>query len=183
MIDIQSSLLTDPAELEQMLESLRTDFEQEHFGSQGAHGDVTLDSITARQAGTPIAITGILRFLGGAWLLDEEGNNSHVAGLRPLQWTTRQDNYTPPGMDEAKLLEVETDADRSITGLKRRRREKRLLIFGNRGNFNVTLEHNDSNSLYYNRFGLPGSVDLVLAPNEYIWLYYDVGSEIWRRIL
>lgn len=176
--------LVDYADLADFREGMQADFEQQHYGSTGEHGAISCDSITARAANRLLPVTGVLQFLGGAWLLDEPGNNTHVAGLRPIQWTGRQDNYNPPGLRDALIVEVDTDADRSITGLQRHEngRQKRLLIFGNRGNYNITLEHNDSNSLYYNRFGLPNGTDLVLGANEYVWLYYDVGSEIWRVI-
>ena len=175
-------LLPDPFDQDSRLDALEVDFEQEHYGSTGAHGAITCDSMTARAATNRLPVTGTLEFLRGAWLFDAVGNSSHVIGLRPIQWTGRQDNYSPPGLADAFIVEVDTDADRSITGIARAARQKRLLIFGNRGNFTVTLEHNDSNSLYHNRFGCPNSVDLVIGSNEYVWLYYDVGSEIWRVI-
>lgn len=178
---VEPERLTD-FESEDVLEALRTDYEMQHYGGTGAHGAVTLDSLTARASDKVLPITGILRFLGGAWQMDPEGNSTHVAGLRPIQILATQNNYNPPGMSDAIMVEVDTDADRSITGLQRAARQKRLIIFGNRGNFNVTLEHNHSGSEYYNRFGMPNATDLILSSNEYVWLYYDVGSEIWRAI-
>jgi hypothetical protein len=115
-------------------------------------------------------------------MFDEPGNSVHVAGLRPAQWIADVHNYNPPGSQHAFLIECDTDSDRSITGLERHARQKQLVIFGNRGNFNITLEHNHASSLSYNRFGLPANTDIVLGSNEYIWLYYDVGSEIWRSV-
>lgn len=168
------------SDLSQTMDGFAADFEQEHYGSTGEHGDVRLDSLAAR--GTRLPITGILQFLGGAWLFDAEGNNSHTIGLRPIQWTATQNDYNPPGMSDALIVEVDTDADRSITGLQRIARQKRLLIFGNRGNYNVTFKHNNAGSLYYNRFAGPNAADMILGSGEYAWLYYDVGSEIWRAV-
>jgi hypothetical protein len=176
-----TGLMAD-TDLAETVDALQTDFEQQHFGSTGAHGDVTLDSLSARTYGAKLPITGILQFLGGGWLLDREGNNDHVAGLRPEDWTGDQHNYNPPGLPAALMIEISTDAARSITGIARGTRHKRLLIFGNRGNYNVTLEHDHASSTSTNRFGLPGNLDIVLSSSEYIWLYYDVGSEIWRAV-
>lgn len=174
------ALLPDPFEQDDTISALATDFEQEHYGNTGAHGDVTADSLSAR--GERLPITGVLQFMGGAWLMDEEGNSSHVAGLRPIQWDGTQNDYNPPGLIDAIQVEVDTDADRSITGIQRHARQRRLLIFGNRGNYTVTLKHDDAGSTYYNRFGLPNDVDLAIGSNEYVWLSYDVGSEIWRVV-
>jgi hypothetical protein len=152
----------------------------DHDIDTGEHTDVTLDSLTARDG--DLELTGNLRFLKGKILLDELGNSSHVAGLRPPQWTGDQHNYNPPGADYAFLIECTTDADRNLTGLERHWRQKQLVIFGNTGNFNITLKHNHTSSVYYNRFGFPNNADLVIGASEYVWLYYTVGAEIWRAV-
>jgi len=167
-------------ELDQLVAALNGFVDQNHDGDSGDHTDILADSLAARSG--PLDVSSNVRFLKGRFLFDELGNQSHVAGLRPLQWTADVHNYNPPGIDTAFLVECDTDADRSITGLERGDRQKQLLIFGNRGNYNITLEHNHASSLYSNRFGLPGNTDIVLGSAEYIWLYYDVGSEIWRAV-
>ena len=169
-------------ELDQLVAALNATFDANHDGDTGDHADIRADSLTARPTSAKLRWSGQLQFLTGRVLLDEEGNNSHVAGLRPLQWTADVHNYNPPGGRFAFLIEVDTDANRNITGLERYARQKQLCIFGNRGNFTVTLKHNSGSSTYYNRFGLPNSADVVLGSSEYAWLYYDVGSEIWRAV-
>ncbi len=169
-------------ELDQLVAALNGFVDENHDGDSGDHTDIAADSLTARPSNGILDMTGRFRFLKGRFLLDEEGNSSHVAGLRPLQWTASVNDYNPPGARDAFVIECDTDADRNITGLERGTRQKQLVIFGNRGNYNITVKHNNSSSLYYNRFGLPNSVDLVLGSNEYAWFYYDVGSEIWRAV-
>lgn len=167
-------------EFDALIATLNRVFAENHT-DQGDHGDVTMESLTATTANV-LPVTGSLRFLKGRILLDALGNSSHVAGLRPAQWTADVHNYNPPGSQHAFMIECDTDADRSITGLERHARQKQIVVFGNRGNFNITLEHNHASSSSWNRFGLPGGSDLVLASQEYAWLYYDVGSEIWRYL-
>ncbi len=168
-------------ELDQLVAALNGFVDQNHDGDSGDHTDIIADSLSAGASGI-VELDGRFRFVKGRLLLDGLGNDSHVAGLRPLQWTADVHNYNPPGAATAFLIECDTDADRSITGLERGTRQKQFVVFGNRGNYNITLEHNHASSTYYNRFGMPNSVDLVLGSNEYVWLYYDVGSEIWRAV-
>lgn len=156
-------------------------FETEHDTTTGEHTDVRVDSLGSSDSSVVRMIDG-QRWLSGPWFVDELDNNDHVAGIRPDDITANQNNYNPPGLSTALVVEVSSDADRSITGLTVTGRQKRLLIFGNRGNFNITLEHDHASSLGVNRFGLPGNLDVVLGSSEYILLYYDVGSEIWRAV-
>ena len=171
-------------ELEQIVSSYNAIFNEQHDGSDGSHTNITCTKITGKPAtAKQIQIDGILQFLGGAWLLDEPGNATHAAGLRPIEIVANQNNYSPPGLSGAILLEVTSDANRSITGLDRSsKRQKRILIFGNIGAYNITLEHADAGSQSYNRFDLPGDVDVVLGPGEYVWLCYDTENEVWHTI-
>lgn len=169
-------------ELDQLTTALNATFEQNHDGDSGEHTDIQVDSIEARNTNNIIPVTGSLRFLKGRILIDAVGNSTHIAGLRPTMWTTHVNNYNPSDAQHAFMIECDTDADRNITGLNRVNRQKQLIIFGNRGNFNITFKHDNAGSLYYNRFGLPNNTDLVVGSGEYIWLYYDVGSEIWRLV-
>jgi len=169
-------------ELDAVLAAVNATIEQEHDGDTGAHTAITCDSLSTRRTDRLLPIDGRLTFTKGSWLFDAAGNQTHVIGLRPPQWTASVNDYNPAGLVDAVIVEVETDADRNITGLDRGQRQKRLLIFGNRGNYTVTLKHNNASSQYYNRFGCPNAADVSLGSNEYIWLYYDVGSEIWRVV-
>jgi hypothetical protein len=175
-------LLTDGTDREfsALMPRLNTVIGANHDPDTGEHTDITLDSLTARSG--DLDLTGNLRFLKGKILLDALGNSSHVAALRPDQWTADQHNYNPPGSDFAFLIECTTDADRNLTGLERHTRQKQLMIFGNAGNFNITLRHNHTSSAEYNRFGLPNNTSLVLGSGEYAWFYYAVGAELWRAV-
>lgn len=171
-------------ELDQLVSALNATIEENHYSESGEHSAIKLDSLTTRNADSTyqIKIDGSLKFVKTGLYFDEPGNNDHVTGLRPLIWSANQNDYNPPGINTCILLECESASDRDITGIQRNGRHKRLLIFGNRGNTNITLKHNNAGSTYYNRFGLPGNTDVVLNSAEYIWLYYDVGSEIWRTV-
>jgi hypothetical protein len=169
-------------EFDQLTTNLNAAFNENHHAGTGEHSDVILDTLAARNSSNVIPLTGSIRFLKGRIMLDEPGNSVHVAGLRPAQWTGDVHNYNPPGSQHSFTIECDTDSDRSITGIERHARQKQLIIFGNRGNFNITLEHNHASSTVYNRFGLPNSSDVVVGSGEYIWLYYDVGSELWRAV-
>ena len=171
-------------ELDQLVSALNATIEENHHSDSGEHSAIKLDSLTTRNADSTyqIAIDGSLKFLKTGLYFDEPGNNNHVAGLRPVIWAGNQNDYNPPGVNTCILLECESAADRDITGIQRNGRQKRLLIFGNRGNNIITLKHNNAGSVYSNRFGLPGNLDVALGGNEYLWLYYDIGSEIWRTV-
>lgn len=169
-------------ELDAILSAVNATIETEHDGDTGEHAAITCDSLATRRSDRLLPIDGRLNFTRGAWLFDAPGNSTHVVGIRPQQWTGSVNDYNPSGLNEAVILEVDTDADRNITGLERAQRQKRLLIFGNRGNYTVTVKHNSGSSQYYNRFGCPNAADVSVGSNEYIWLYYDVGSEIWRVV-
>lgn len=121
-----------------------------------------------------------LRWLKGPWLADPDGNSAHVAILRPPVWAANQHDYAPQGIDTALGMEVETDAARDLTGVKIAARSKRFLLIVNVGNFAITIKHNDATSAAVNRFGLPAGKDLVLGAAEMAWMFYSVGSEVWR---
>jgi hypothetical protein len=169
-------------EFEQLVSQSNGQWDAQH-DDDGSHTGVTCDSLTTRDAAqNRLPVTGNLVFLRGGLYLDTEGSELHVAGLRPAQWAGDQSNYNPPGLRDAFLVEVETDADRNLTGIAVAGRQKRLLLFGNRGNFTVTLKHNSSSSLAVHRIAIAGGADMALGSGEYVWLFYDVGSTLWRIV-
>ena len=122
-----------------------------------------------------------IRWDAGPWHLGPAGNNHHVAVIRPAQITANQNNYNPPGWETAIGMELETDAARTITGIKTFGRQRRISFLLNRGNFNITLPHNSSSSDAVNRFGFgSASENLVIPSGRIVWFQYDVGSEVWR---
>ena len=94
-------------------------------------------------------------------------------------------DYFPNGFDKAMIVELVPTTDLTITGFKRTERIKRLIIVGNKGNSGVeiTLSHNNTGSALANRFALPNDEDIVMGTGQYTWLYYDVGSEVWRALI
>lgn len=167
-------------EFDALVATIRALFEAEHDADDGTHTDITCSSLAGKSDDLPI--TANLQLLKGGLYLDDIGNSTHRAGLRPPLWTTAQNNYKPDGITTALAVECDTNADYDITGIARVARRKRLLLFGNRGNYTITLKHNNAGSDEVNRFGLPHNADLAIGSSCYIWLYYDVGSEIWRAI-
>lgn len=121
-----------------------------------------------------------LRWLRGPWLADPDGNSTHIAVLRPPQWTGNQNDYQPQGIDTALGMEIETDAARTLTGLHVSARSKRFFLIVNVGNFAITIKHASASSAAVNRFGLPANADLVLGSAEMAWMFYSVGSQVWR---
>lgn len=169
-------------EFEQLVAALNKRWNIDHLPS-GAHGDMTVSSIAPNDTvNSLISWTGTKEWLKGAWYFDELIRDNDNAMLRPVQWAANQNNYNPPGLSTAFGMEVETDADRDLTGIFVHRLQKRLLLFGNRGNFVVTLKHNSSSSLQPNRIFGAGAADVVLSSGEYVWLYFDVGSKGWRVV-
>lgn len=151
--------------------------DQQHDG-QGAHTDVTLDSITSRND-LPIALGNGLRFLKGPLLFEEDGNQPLHAVVQPETLTTNQDNYDPPFLSDAIVVELEASTPVTITGLVNERRRRALLLV-NRGSATITLAHNSGSSTAIYRFFFDGLQDASLPSGAVLWIYYDAGSEIWR---
>lgn len=74
------------------------------------------------------------------------------------------------------------DASITITGLRAPENRKRLLVFGNinSSSYTITLTHQSANSQAGNRFSLPSATDIVLAADQFVWLYYDIDVSRWR---
>jgi len=179
-----SDLLSDGtrSEFEHLTARMNGQFDAEH-DVDGSHLDLTCDSIATRDTTEyKLPITGNLQILRGGLYIDAVGNSSHVSGLRPPQWTASQDDYNPEGLRDALVVEVDTDADRNLTGIAVVGRQKRLLLFGNRGSHTVTLKHNSSSSIAVHRILVAGAADMALSSGEYVWLWYDVGSTNWRVV-
>lgn len=170
------------AELEQIVATQNGLWGEEH-NEDGSHTDLVCDSLsTSDTTQYRLPVTGNLQLLKGGLYIDAAGNSSHVAGLRPPQWTANQNNYNPEGLRDALVVEVETDADRDLTGLAVVGRQKRLLLFGNRGSYTVTLKNNSSSSIAVHRIAISTGLDMAVSSGEYVWLYYDTGSALWRVV-
>lgn len=162
--------------------SVQATLDQEH-DPDGRHTDITVSSIGPRTS-DPIEVSGGIRILGGPWVYEDDGSSAPIGGgavLRPTTLTASQNNYSPVGINQAVILEIEGSADYDITGIDRgepgRRRDLRIV---NRGNNVFTLVHNSSSSLAKNRIAVAGNGDYDLVSGGIVDLYYDLGSEIWR---
>ena len=132
----------------------------------GTHGDVTAESLD---------VAGNLK-----WGTTVHGGLEGI--LTPPQITANQDNYNPAGLNACWMLRLQTDASRNITGLQAPTvRQIRRILLVNIGGQNIVLKEFQT-STTTNRFSLPGTVDLTLATNDAVWLYYDwaEGTPRWR---
>jgi hypothetical protein len=155
-------------EFDHMNGILNTWRKKEH-NADGTHGDLTATSLDN---------DGLTRF-GGPW----EIPRANV--LRAAQITGTVNNYAPPGIDTAIVLQITTDAARNMTGLQQYDPNvfRWLLLMNVAGN-DLVIKHNDAGSLATNRIACPGSVDFTLnAPNPAsVWMFYDAGAGNWRLI-
>jgi len=172
-------------ELDHLVARINGGFGVEHAGD-GTHSDITPDSVTTTEIASLLEFIRIeagLKFLSGPWLFCEEGNDSFSkAALRATQITADQNDYNPNGLSRAIILEIESDAARTVTGITVARRQRRWLQVVNRGNFTITLSHNSGSSSAVNRMFFPAAANYGLRSGECALFYYDVGSEIWRPI-
>lgn len=173
-------------EFDQLLAKIKSFLLEEH-NEDGTHRD-EVEATTS--SGTTITYSPAEadghRWRRGPWTFDEAGNNVHTIGLRPPDMPGGTVNdYNPPGLDKAVILELTPTTSLTLTGIARTERIKRLLIVGNKGTsgITITLKHSNSGSALANRFGLPDDTDIVMASGQYCWLYYDAGSEIWRAFI
>ena len=109
------------------------------------------------------------------------------AVLRPVTIAANKDDYNPPGLSRAVVVEISSDAARNITGLvpfkfDNGSRPVRLLCLTNIGSSTITLVHNGTASSSYARMMLPNAANLGLATNEGVWLIYDRIANNWRSL-
>lgn len=95
------------------------------------------------------------------------------------QISADQNNYAPAGYDKhCGLLEISSDAARTITGLTGGTTDRKLFI-ANKGSFNITLKDASGSSTAANRF-LFGE-DVVIRAGGAIELYYSGTDSRWER--
>lgn len=167
-------------EFEQLVVVLNKRWSVQH-GVSGMHGALTVDSLAANDAvNLLIPWTGTVEWLQGAVYLDGLKTDNHRAMIQPAQWTGNQDDYNPPFLATAYGIEIDTDADRDLTGIFVHRQQKRRLLLANRGNYTVTVKHNSSGSESTFRFAIPTGADYAMSSGELAWFWYDPGSNVWR---
>ena len=161
--------------------SISAGWEQQH-GPDGEHSSILADRLGTND-GAVLPVSCGLRFLAGPWLFNADGNATSSDGdaaVRTAQITADQNDYAPLGMAKAVIIEIESDAARTITGLMIAARQRRMLWVMNRGNFSITWAHNSSSSAAVNRIAHASSADYEQRSGEVVAFLYDVGSRVWR---
>lgn len=140
----------------------------------------TGDTIQTLPSDSGLQETGV-RWMDGPWLLGANGGAGGSARLRPPQITSDQNDYAPEGIDHAVMLELQTDATRIITGIKRSAQQSRLMGVFNWGDYTIRFAHANTSSDARHRFyfGNPGEY-IDLTTGRLIWWYYDVIRDYWR---
>lgn len=132
----------------------------------GSHADIVSETLTN---------AGFTSF-GGRWEL------AASAVLTPSQIVADQNNYNPPGVDDAIVLRLSSDAARTITGLRTDKIKGRWLLLSNVGNFTISLPHNNTSSSAQFRFACPSNATFPLPSAGNVWLWYDSHSANWRIV-
>lgn len=105
---------------------------------------------------------------------------NYVERLTAAQITADQNNYAPASFDRhAGLLEISSDAVRTITGLTGGTASRRLVI-ANKGTFNIILADANASSTAANRFSF--GEDVTIRAGGAIELYYNGTDSRWERV-
>lgn len=181
MIGVHDFDLTLPQsvrnELDQLTASIRGVFHREH-NSDGTHKTDVSNQLTEANART---------IRSGPIVYDDpSATDKNVAWIRvndPAAGT--YNNYAPPGIHTAAVVEIEPSGDITLTGLQALTTlQKRSLKLRNRdsGN-NITLAHDSSSSLDQNRFELPAGKDFLVGPRQTVELLYDPERKRWSPVI
>lgn len=99
--------------------------------------------------------------------------------LVPPQITGNQNNYNPTGLSTCKILALNTDASRDITGFTATS-AGHLILVSNVGSQSIVLRNQSGSSSVGNKMVCPGNTDLTLHLGDQTWMWYDGASTIWR---
>jgi hypothetical protein len=100
--------------------------------------------------------------------------------IAPPQITANQNDYNPAGVATASVLQLSSDASRSISGLAGGA-EGRLVSVINVGSQPVNLLDESASSAAANRFTLGG--DLVISAKQAAMLRYDGTAARWQAVV
>jgi hypothetical protein len=93
--------------------------------------------------------------------------------------TSTQNNYAPIGLQETIVLDISSDANRTITGIEAPNPiGTRVLYVFNIGTNNIVFKDNDSGSLPANRILL--GANKTVQSDEGLILVYDNLEMIWK---
>ena len=99
--------------------------------------------------------------------------------VAPATMTADQNDYAPAGLAAASVLQVSTDAARTLSGLAGGA-EGRIVVVVNVGSQTLTLLDDSASSLPANRFSLGAS--LTLAARQSALLRYDGTAARWQAL-
>lgn len=132
-----------------------------------------------RADGTPLAGAGSVDTAANyTWT----GNHSFgrqfsiTSDLSPTQITSDQNDYSPTSLDTAAALRLDSNANRSITGLAGGA-DGRVIVVRNIGSYVIRLKNENSSSTAANRFSF--GADLFVAPKKSVMLMYDATLSRW----
>jgi hypothetical protein len=96
--------------------------------------------------------------------------------ISPSQLTSNQDNYNPAGIASASVLNLSSDALRSVSGLAGGE-EGRIVSIVNTGSQIISLLNESASSTAANRFALGG--DVAINAKQAALLRYDSAAARW----
>jgi hypothetical protein len=96
--------------------------------------------------------------------------------ISPAQITANQNDYNPAGFASASVLQISSDASRTISGLAGGE-EGRVVCILNVGSQTMTLQDENASSAAANRFTL--GANLALAAKQAVILRYDGTAARW----
>lgn len=99
--------------------------------------------------------------------------------ISPSQITSNQNDYNPTGVASASILNLSSDASRSVSGLAGGA-EGRVVGILNTGGQVITLLNESASSTAANRFALGG--DVAIAAKQAALLRYDGVASRWRAL-
>ena len=148
----------------------------------------------------PLAADGwawmLYDFSSSSWRVLASGSGSPPTNPWPeyteATWAANVDNYLPStglyGEDPGLIVRVRPTANVDLTGIANWPTAAPFgnyaLILWNVGSYNVTLKHQSASSLAGNRFQLVGAADVVLAPDQWAFLFLDFAQSpyVWRLL-
>ena len=125
----------------------------------------------------------------GPWTFDDPSAvDANKAGIHPpgIPAGTYND-WAPDGIDDCIIIEIGIAGGGGVTftGMKAPAPvRKRLVLFvnGDSGG-TVTLKHANTASQPQNRFSLPNSQDIDIAPKQNVLLYYSLQRSAWTAAI
>jgi hypothetical protein len=99
--------------------------------------------------------------------------------IAPPQISANQNDYAPSGLGSATVLQISSDAARSISGLAGGA-EGRVIVMVNVGSLPITLLEDSAASAAANRFALGAAV--AMLPRQAVMLRYDGTALRWQAL-